>query len=331
MKNILFIFTGGTISSKTSGNGLIATLKGEEIIKFVPEINKLCNIKCKQLFNLDSTNIGAKEWILIAQEINNNYNNYDSFIIIHGTDTMAYTSSALSFMLLNIDKPVILTGSQLPIENSNTDAKDNIFNSVLAAISDIKGVYIVFNNKLIKGACATKFDTLDFNAFISPNREISGYIEKNSLILKNKLDLKGTYIFNIDLNTKVYLLKITPNFDGNIINMLVDMDYKGIIIEGFGCGGIAENIIENIKYALKKDVIICVKSQCFKGKSSLDIYNVGVKIKKLGVLCLSDMTTEAAFIKLMWLLGKNISLKEIKNLMTKNFVDEIFIENNIIN
>lgn len=331
MKNILFIFTGGTISSKTSGNGLIATLEGEEIIKFVPEINKLCNIKCKQLFNLDSTNIGAKEWILIAQEINNNYNDYDSFIIIHGTDTMAYTSSALSFMLLNIDKPVILTGSQLPIENSNTDAKDNIFNSVLAAISDIKGVYIVFNNKLIKGACATKFDTFDFNAFISPNREISGYIEKNSLILKNKLDLKGKYIFNTDLNTKVYLLKITPNFDGNIINILVDMGYKGIIIESFGCGGIAENIIENIKYALKKDVIICVKSQCFKGKSCLDIYNVGVKIKKLGVLCLLDMTTEAAFIKLMWLLGKNISLKEVKNLMTKNFVDEIFIENNIIN
>jgi L-asparaginase len=292
MKKILMITTGGTIASVNSEKGLVPILKSKDLEEISLNMVCECKIECIDLMNVDSTNINVKDWQRIARTIEKNYSSYDGFVITHGTDTMAYTASALFWMLCNLNKAVILTGSQLPILDPKTDAKDNLCLAIETACSK-KGVWIAFGKKVIRGDVATKAHTTDFEAFKS-------VVEINCAAKK----VTGEFYLAEKLETKVFPLKLVPGIDPKIIDYLIEERYKGIVIEAFGLGGIpnreTENLLPALKKAIAKGIKVLITSQCKFGDVDLSVYEVGVKALALGVNPAFKLSFEAAYTKLMW-------------------------------
>lgn len=304
-------------------------LSAKSILELIPQLAHLCEIEYDEIMNLDSSNIQPKHWKLLAQKIYDSISKYDGFVITHGTDTMAYTASMLSFMLLGISKPVILTGSQMPITFSNTDAKENLYDAFLTAVDGILGVYIAFNKKIIQGVRAKKLHTENFNAFESVNAAFIGYIENNK-IMTPYVPEQITHYFQMQnkIEESIFLLKLVPGTRSEIIPQLVKMGYKAIIIESFGAGGIpyyTENFLYELEKAIQSGVIVICATQCIFGSVFIDRYEVGVKAAKIGVLSAKDMTIEALYAKLMWVLGQSSDKETIKKMMEKNYCGEITI------
>ena len=308
MKKVLLITTGGTLACKETDRGLEPKLKGRDILSKVPEIATLCNATAKDLFLLDSTNATPKEWEELAKFIGDNYSKYDGFVITFGTDTMAYTASALSHMLVNLGKPVVLTGSQLPLGVANSDARTNLQLAFSMAVGNLPGVYIAFGNKVIKGSCAKKIFSRNFNAFESINEPAVLFFTKEEL--KKNLSApmpEGEFAVKAHLEPRVMAITITPGLHPDIIDYAVEAGYKGIVLEGYGIGGIpieSINFLPSIKKALSKKVrIICI-SQCVFDGVDLELYPMGIEAKKLGVEDGGNMTLECAVTKLMFELGE---------------------------
>lgn len=311
MKQILLISTGGTISSKQENGSLKPALNGNDMTALIPSLQNLCNLTCTALLDMDSTNIQPEEWVLTANEINRNMEQYDGFVITHGTDTMAYTAAALSYMLQNVKKPVILTGSQLPILHPETDGKKNILDAVRTAVmSGYPGVYIVFDGAILKGTCASKLDTKDFHAFQSITEKQAGFVAPDGLVqFENPIPVSDEpYKFCPNLDTRVLLLKLYPGFEPEILRKLVlpGPVYHGVILETFGAGGVPyhnRNLLPVIQSLTEAGVSVCCKTQCLYGGSDLTVYEVGAKALSAGVRDLGNITTEAAVARLMWELG----------------------------
>ena len=287
MKNILVITTGGTIVCTKNENGL---KPGNNKILEKCFDNKNINVTFLSLFNIDSSNIDIEKMITLGKCVNENYKKYDGIIITHGTDTMAYTSSVLHIMLKNIAIPIVLTGSQLPLENKNSDAINNINLAVNAAISKLKGVFIAFDNKIINGFCVTKTHSTLFSAFESINYP---YVN-----LSDETVVNGDYEFNPSFSDKVFLLKITPLTNAITIDTIMSLGYKGIVIEGYGLGCIPNSFVLPIKNAIKKNVKIWVTSQSLYDGVNYSVYKVGKDILKAGAIDCGKMTTEFAIAKL---------------------------------
>lgn len=310
-KKILMIGTGGTIASKLQDNGLTPGLTTEELLNYVPYISEICDVTTLQVCNIDSTNMAPKYWMLIVESIEKNYDIYDGFVICHGTDTMAYTAAALSYMIQNSKKPIVITGSQRPIGSDITDAKTNLSDSfVYAADDDSQDVTIVFDGKVIAGTRAKKERAKSFNAFTSINFPSSAIIQDSRVIRYLKPEPMDEPVkFYHHMNESVFLLKLIPGTKPEILSYLFE-NYDCIVIESFGVGGLPEALLPEF-YRIMKDAIenrgkiVVMATQVVNEGSNMNVYEVGKKIKTdFDLIEAYDMTLESTITKLMWLMAR---------------------------
>lgn len=321
MKHILLLATGGTIASRpTAAGGLAPMITSDELLACVPELAGICHIDAVQLFNLDSTNVGPEQWARIAAEVRRNYDNYDGFVITHGTDTMAYTAAALSYMIQQSPKPVVLTGSQKSIYNRDTDARNNLHRAVLYACNDAAwGVQLVFDGKVILGTRARKTRTKSFNAFSSIDYPNTAEFRDLRLIpfLSRPQDL-GPVRFYENLDPAVFVLRLVPGMRAGIIPLLAG-HCKALILESFGVGGLPGGddgeLFAAVRDWCEAGRLVVFTTQVPHEGSDLAVYEVGRAAKALpGVLEARDMTPEAAAVKLMWALGQAEEREEVARL-----------------
>ena len=331
MKRILLLTTGGTIASSQSEEGLVPSLTSEEILSYLGWHDEAIHIDCEDLLRLDSSNMQPEEWVIIARRIAQVYQDYDGIVLSHGTDTMAYTASALSFMLRNLPIPLMITGSQLPLIHPLSDGVDNIRTAFQAVQQNIQGVYICFDRKIMLATRAVKVRTMNFDAFESVNIEPAGIVDARGLHFREDLliHVDGTFKLEDQLCTDVFLIKLTPGMNPGIFDALTHMQFKGIVIEAFGAGGInfiRRDLISKLEEIVQKGISVVVCSQCLYENSDFSIYQTGQKVLKKGVIQGYDMTSEAALTKLMWALGKTQNPYEVKKLFETSFVHEITLK-----
>jgi L-asparaginase len=335
---ILIIYTGGTIGMvHDPATAALIPFNFDHILSQVPELRrfefKIDTLTFSPL--LDSSEVTPAVWKELASIVGENYNSYDGFVILHGTDTMAYTASALSFMLGNLDKPVILTGSQLPIGMLRTDGKENLITSVEIASAAINGravvpeVSVYFENRLFRGNRTTKLSTEHFSAFDSPNypplAEAGIDIKYNTnSVLYPTMESKMEVLTGI--SDRVAILKIFPGISPQLVNsVLSSPGLQGIVLESFGAGNAPTNdsFLNELEFFCKNGGIIINTTQCFKGSTNPSLYDTGKGLTDAGVLSGLDMTTEAAITKLMFLLGNYGSKGEIEKYVKKSMRGEI--------
>jgi L-asparaginase len=328
MKKLLMLTTGGTISSVESESGLVPSSADTILKQMGIEQTHEFSLDVKEILLLDSSNIQPEEWNIIATAIYENMHNYGGIIVTHGTDTMAYSTSMVSFMVQNPSIPVVFTGSQLPIGNFLTDAITNLRSAFAMALSGVPGIFVAFDRKIILGTRAVKVRTTSFNAFESINLKYAGTVDSNGLSLNHYVipTYNDKTIFNNKINSDVFLLKLTPATNPNIIDLLINSKVSGIVIEAFGAGGIQfvrRDFIEKLHNASKHNIPVVVCSQCLYESSNFNIYQVGKKALSAGVIEAFDMTTESAVTKLMWALGQTSNISEIKKIFETNYAGEI--------
>lgn len=307
MKKILFLTTGGTISCRETEDGLEPSLTGADILAKVPELKKLAQITVLDLCQLDSSNLQPQDWSKWATLLGEKYGEFDGFVLTHGTDTLAYTSSALSYMLINLGKPVVLTGSQVPLNMANSDARSNLQLAFSVAVSGLPGVFVAFGNKVIKGACAKKIFAKNFNAFESVNATPVLFFSKDG-VKKNLPEraVVGGFRVEAKLEPKVLAVTVTPGLQPDILTYAVQAGYKGIVLACYGAGGIdtkTQNFLPAIKKAIKAGVRIVCVTQCLFDGVDLALYPMGIMAAQAGVESGGDLTLEAAVTKLMWSLA----------------------------
>lgn len=314
MKKVLLIGTGGTIASEVGSSGLAPELTTEDLLSHIPAISGICEVECIQLLSLDSTNMQPRHWLMMAECIKEHYEEYDGFVLTHGTDTMAYTAAALSYLVQESPKPIILTGAQKPIGFDSTDSKINLLDAFRCAAEDLPGVSIVFNNKVIPGTRAKKTRSKSFQAFSSINYPYLGVLRDGTLLRYIRPECGERAVFYDTLNTKVALLKLTPGATREMADFLLERN-DALIIESFGVGGLPEEggFYECLEQWMEKGRIVVLTTQVENEGSDLGVYHVGYRLKRdLRVLEAYDMTTEAVVAKLMWLLGQTRDRQEIE-------------------
>ncbi len=333
MKHILLLTTGGTIASRPTDEGLAPEMDGEDLARRIPFLTDSYTVTVRDILHLDSSNIQPEEWQLIARAVYAERAGYDGIVVTHGTDTMAYTASVLSFMLRGIPIPVVLTGSQLPIEHPLTDALENLRIAFAMACSGAAGVFVAFDRKVILGCRAVKVRTKDFDAFESVNWPLVGDVDAGGLHI-NAAALPprtgGDCVLRSELCRDVFLIKLTPGLDPEIFDMLHQMHYRGVVIEAFGAGGlhfIRRDLISKLHGAAQAGMTVVVCSQCLYESSDFTLYQAGQKALAQGVLQGWDMTTEAAVTKLMWVLGQTDDPAEIRDCFSRSLCGEVSTPN----
>ena len=333
MKKILMIATGGTIASVQTDAGLTPMLTSAELLHYVPGIRDICEADTLQLFNLDSTDIRPEHWLMMAEAIRKAYDRYDGFIICHGTDTMAYTAAALSYLIQHSPKPVVLTGAQKPINMEVTDSKTNLYASFLYASSDAAGgVQILFDNVVILGTRARKTRSKSFHAFSSVNYPHLAVIQNDRIIRYITPPKADAPAFYDRLDPNVAILKLIPGMDSDVLGFLLAHN-DAVIIESFGVGGIPSlprsHYYEVIEKWLAQGKIIVMTTQVPNEGSELNIYKVGQKLKsKFNLLEAYDMTTESVTAKLMWILGQTADRETVRRLFYTSIGDNLLYQEN---
>lgn len=311
MKKVLLIATGGTIASGYTEEGLAPKIAAEDLLQYVEDYKAFCQVDILQPFSLDSTNIYAKHWLKLAGLIEEQYARYDGFVICHGTDTMAFTAAALSYLIQNSRKPVVITGSQKPINLPVTDARTNLLDSLRFASDDrAHGVNIVFGGNAIAGTRAKKERSKSYNAFSSINYpNVAALCDgKTVFYIDDKDRVVGPAVFCHKLNEKVLLLKLMPGMDGSVLQRLFPY-YDAVVIEAFGVGGLPEYgqvpFYTEIRRWTDAGKIVMMATQVTHEGSDMEVYKVGRIIKEdFHLMEAYDMTLEATVTKVMWALGQ---------------------------
>jgi L-asparaginase len=325
-KHILLLTTGGTIASVPGGEGL-EPQRADVLDRELQMLRAYYDITVRDVMCLDSSNIRPEEWQFIATEIFNQREGFDGIVVSHGTDTMAYTASAVTFMLPDIDLPVVFTGSQLPLRDMLSDGPDNLRTAFAMAASGKPGIFLAFDRKVMLGCRAVKIRASGFSAFESINARYAGLVSNQGLVLDQDVLPKCQRPARLctDISKDVFLLKLTPGMNPAIFDMLAAMGYKGIVVEAFGLGGV--NVLgrglRGIQRAVEDGISVVVTTQCLYDSSDLRVYQVGNKLLDLGVIQARDMTSEAAMAKLMWGLGQGYGQAQIAELFTQNIAGEI--------
>ncbi len=327
-KHILLLTTGGTIASLVGADGL-EPHRSDVMERELQQLRTYYDITVRDVMCLDSSNIRPGEWQQIARQIFEQRQGFDGIVISHGTDTMAYTASAVTFMLPDIDLPVVFTGSQLPLADILSDGPDNLRTAFAMAASGAAGVFLAFDRKVMLGCRAVKVRASGFSAFESVNARYAGRVSNRGLVLDERVlpQSRGAAALRTDISESVFLLKLTPGMNSAIFDMLGAMGYKGIVIEAFGLGGInvLSRELRSIRRCVEDGISVVVTTQCLYDSSDLRVYQVGNRLLELGVIQAGDMTTEAAMTKLMWAIGQGMAQAEISALFARNLAGEISV------
>ena len=336
LPKILLLSTGGTIASKIDyrTGAVTPVLTADELNASVPELAKIANIDAEVLFSEYSENIMPEHWLKIAEKIEKySKSDYSGIIIAHGTDTMHYTSSFLSFALSGFPIPIVLVGSQRSSDRASSDAALNLIGATKFIIeNNTNGIYVVMhqdeNDDTIACHLGTRvrknhtskrgaFQTIgDIPAFIITEKQIQKNISKSYFE-------RDEFQPRINLDTKVALVKYHPGFDPNLLNQIIEMGYKGIIFEGTGLGHIGKVMYENVKKANEKGVFLGMTSQCIDGRIRMTVYESGRDLLDLGIIPLENMIPEVALVKAMWAIGNSQNVEEVKEIMLQNIASEL--------
>jgi len=334
---ILLIYTGGTIGMmKDFSTGALKAFNFGKLLRKIPELRQLdCEIETVSFEKpIDSSNMNPEKWVMIAEMVEANYEAFDGFVVLHGSDTMSYSASALSFMLENLSKPVIFTGSQLPIGDLRTDAKENLITAIQIASLQNKGkpvvseVCLYFEYKLYRGNRTTKINAEHFNAFASPNYPAlaeSGVhlkVESESLLRPSRKKFR----VHKNLDEHIAIVKIFPGINETVLSAILRIDgLKGIVLETYGSGNAPTDgwFIGAIENAIAKGLHVVNVTQCSGGSVHMGQYETSTQLRKIGVISGGDITTEAAITKMMFLLGKAVPAKKFKNAFETAFCGEM--------
>ncbi len=328
--SLLVLYCGGTIGMRqdASTSALQPSLSVKDLLGYAPLVQKEFVIRTKTITNIDSTNIQPHHWSEISEAIYEKYNDYDGFVVLHGTDTMAYTATAVSYALGNLGKPVVFTGAQVPPEILGSDALSNIINACQIATTDFAEVAICFGTKILRGNRSMKVSESERNAFISPV-----FPELGSISLQPELTYKtikrrhgGMPQLHKNFEGNIAVVHIVPGMDPSILDAILDTKIDGLILQSFGPGNIPNqehSLLPVIKKAGLQNIPVLISTQCIFGTTRMYLYEVGQKAMELGVIPTGDMTPEAAFVKLKWALGQTKDLKKISAIFNKDIAGEI--------
>lgn len=333
MKRILLISTGGTMGMQMVEEGILdSTQFVQEIFAYIPDVSQVAQIDMVCPFTMDSTDVGISQWQKLGQILYEKMDDYDGFVIIHGTDTMSFTACALSFMMVNLPKPVILTGSQRPLAALRTDARSNLINAIELATKGIPEVCVFFSNKLYRGNRTKKISIDEFDAFSSPNYPPLAAVGLNIERVAEHRKPSGIYRIEDKFDNRVIALQTFPSINPGYWQAVLQTDVQIVVIEAFGAGNLptqSRSLIPVVKTCVQQGKLVVLCSQSMEGSCSLDLYDGGKQAREAGAISAGDMTLEATIVKSMFLLGLfEGNVRRVRHHFSRSIAGEVSVDEN---
>jgi len=327
---VLVVGVGGTIASIATSRGVAPGLSTEEVLRRAlgGRFPVGVEVEFLDLMRVDSSLMRPEDWVRIAKAIYENYRSYDSFLVLHGTDTMAYTAAALAFSLRGLGKPVVLTGSMRTLEDEGSDVPRNLWDSLVfsreAPELGLSGVYVVFYGKVILGVRASKVSSVDLDSFTSVNYPYVAYVKGDEVLLQHlpKRLVEGTLRLEAGFETSIAVVKAFPGIRAGLVDSLLSAGVRGLVVESYGLGGLPEELIAKLSEVSSR-LPVLITSQPTYGGVDLRVYEVGRRLLDSGVIPACDMAKEAATVKLMWVLSRVSDVGRVKEEMLKSYEDEV--------